>query len=191
MSHRSHRHQKHGLSIQLKSFTLPSSIVAPNDTIRISITTIPQQQKEAFCISASEMNCSNIYFNVNISKRTEKIIVVFRKKSFFFQDPIIASTVIHQKDLPHEIGANSQINIEFPIFEPIQASNNKSHRKIIGHMQLSMSLNPAFYEAEGTRRSTSKHHNKHSTENIIPNEDEIDNMSLLDDFRTLSDLRIY
>ena len=82
-----------GLNIHLKSFKLNPSIINENEKVRVSITTLPDQNKEAFVIEAKQMFCVHHFFTVNVSDKTEKIVFVFRKKGIF-DDPIIASDTL-------------------------------------------------------------------------------------------------
>lgn len=61
-----------------------------------------------------------------VSTATEKIIIVFRKKSYFHGDPIIAASVIFAKDLPKNLSEPAQIKL-FNIYEPNQ--NNENNKK--------------------------------------------------------------
>lgn len=88
------------LSIQMSSIQLSQSIAKNSDLIRISITTLPEVQKQAFHVKAKELYCFNHSFNVNITKDTKKIIVVFRKKGIFGFEDIIASTIISPEQFP-------------------------------------------------------------------------------------------
>lgn len=163
-----------GLNLRVLSFNLPREIVKESDDIRVSITTIPEENKQAFVISARKMKDSNLTFGVNINipqeelpedfitTGTEKIIVVFRKKSFFNSDPIIASTTIESKEFPRNLSEAAQTKI-IRIFEPAtknnrnnktqysglceipQTSNKIINRRVIGTLQIQMSLTDPFH----------------------------------------------
>ena len=150
-----------GLNLQILSFDLPRYLVKDNDAVRVSITSIPEENKQAFTIPAHKMKDSHITFNVNvnlqpkdipndfISTETEKIIVVFRKKSFFSNGPIIASTIIDANDFPKGFSDSTEMKT-INIYEPMnkneksnndyQNSDNKKNRQIIGRMQVQMTL---------------------------------------------------
>lgn len=162
-----------GLNIHLLSFDLPSNLVKYSDDIRVSITTIPEENKQAFTISARKMKDSHIVFGVNVNipqenipndfvtAGTEKIIFVFRKKSFLNNDPIIASTTIKAKELPKNLSEPASIKV-FNIYEPKHNCPSKSrvnkskscideekkeegNRRIIGRMQAQLSLTDPFH----------------------------------------------
>ena len=59
--------------------------------IRVSITTLPGEQKQAFSFEAKNMKTTRPFFSVKINDKTEKILIVMRKKSFSQKDPIIAT----------------------------------------------------------------------------------------------------
>lgn len=159
-----------GLNLRVLSFQLSRSLVKDSDEIRVSITTIPEENKQAFTIPARKMKDCHLTFGVNVnipqenipddfvSAATEKIVVVFRKKSFFFNDPIIASTSIHFKDLPKNLSEPAEIK-SFNIYEPKchqnktnekhhQFSDNNKSRPTIGRMEVQMSLTDPFHLKE-------------------------------------------
>lgn len=136
-----------GLNIHLKSFKLNPGIINGNDKVRVSITTLPEQNKEAFVIEAKQMFCVHHFFTVNITEKTEKIIFVFRKKGFF-EDPIIASKTISSSELPK---SNENKNTEmktYEIYEPLQNEQNRrksnENRRVFGEMKIQFSLTTAF-----------------------------------------------
>lgn len=142
----------YGLNIHLFSFNLYINDIRPNDKIRVSITSLPEEKKQAFIIDAKEVNDIHHFFNINITDKTQKIIFVFRKKSFLHSDPIIASTIVGADKLPkmRNSSANTEIK-QINIFEPVARSNNNNYnlnesRKVIGQMQIQMSLENAFPE---------------------------------------------
>ena len=148
------------LSIQMPTIQLSQSIVNKHDTVRVSITTLPERQKKAIHIKAKELQKFNHTFKVNITEETDTIIVVFRKKDFFGKENIIASTLIRSHQF-NQIG-NQQMpvvseidNIE--IYEPAHQPNEKKHtrkneeflyeyignqttRKVLGHLHAKFTL---------------------------------------------------
>lgn len=147
-----------GLNLHISSFDLPRNILKETDEVRVSITTIPDENKQAYVIPARKMKDSDItfHFNVNIARndipkeyitmQTEKIIVVFRKKSFF-SDPIIASTIIPIKELPKDVSQTPEqkvINIYVPLNkcenDKVNRNDHSKNRKIIGRMNVQMNL---------------------------------------------------
>lgn len=140
------------LNIQLQSVNLSKDIIGELDAVRISITTLPDNQKQAQRVEVSELRTKQPTFKILMNDKTERIIVVFRKKSIFGNDPIIASTVIKVSDI-HIF--NELINSEHQkimIYEPVQNNNNKNNnktinnknRKILGTMEVEFSLQEEF-----------------------------------------------
>lgn len=121
----------YALKIHLISFDLPRSLAKGNDEIRVSITTVPEENKQAFFVPARRMRNANLNFCVNVKippdelpddfifSGTEKVIVVFRKKNSFFGSPIIASTLIPAKEFPKDLSEPVQIKT-LNIYEPLQ-----------------------------------------------------------------------
>lgn len=126
-----------GLNINFLSFSFPNVNIKDKDEIIISITTIPEQNNQYYIIQKKEIHYLNHVLAVNITDNTKKIIVVFRKKSFFSKDPIIASTIIHSDDfpkIPHDINPqnleSSTTDIKIMnIYEPFQQKNKPKHEK--------------------------------------------------------------
>lgn len=141
----------YGLNIHLFSFKLFANNVHPNDKIRVSITSIPEENKQAFIIEAKKINDIHHFFTLNITDKTKKIIFVFRKKSIIQNDPIIASTIIHRDEMPISCfdSKNTELK-QISIYEPISGKNNNANflenRQVLGQMQIQMSLQEAFVE---------------------------------------------
>lgn len=139
----------YGLNIHLISFRLNSQIIGPRDKIRVSITTLPEENKDWFVISANEIHKTEHFFGPNITDKTEKIIFVFRKKSLFQSDPIIASTIVYAKDFPRSKTdeQNSEVK-RINIYEPISKTPGNlyenENRQIYGQMQIQMTLHDPF-----------------------------------------------
>ena len=136
-----------GLNIQLHSFEFFNGLVESNDTIRVSITTLPDGQKQARTFEVSKMYSAHPSFNVGFSELTEKIVIVFRKKSMLSNDPIIASTVINSYEFPQMFKELNDLEMKkIDIYEPIQtASKNNNYkktgnRKVVGRMEIQLKL---------------------------------------------------
>lgn len=155
-----------GLHLIIKQFQLSKEIFKRGDDIRVSITTIPEQKKEATVIPSRQMGYANIDFCVNITipdpelakdfvcDCTEKIIVVFRRKSFFLGDPIIASTIISAKDFPKQIVNGEKVAKQISIYEPIggpEGTHSRHHhgRRSVGQMIVEIKyIDPVPEQAE-------------------------------------------
>lgn len=167
-----------GLNLRVLSFELSPSLYKYNDDLRVSITTIPEENKQHFTISARKMKDCHLTFGVNveipqenlpegfISTATEKIILVIRRKSFFDSDPIIASTIIPMKDFPKNLSQPPEIKTinlyekvkkeessrnsknNYGIIEIHDDSKNLENRRIVGRMQIQMSLTDPFHLKE-------------------------------------------
>lgn len=179
-----------GLNIHLQSFHLNYNLIGPSDKVRVSITTIPEDSKQAFIIEGKKMNNVHHFFTINISKRTERIIFVFRKKSFFQNDPIIASTIIHSNEFPKskDDTTNTQLK-NLAIYEPLSKLHDRkdqfksANRKIVGQMEIQFSLEDAFPIANyDTQYQTSKSLNGQKNSKIthsINNENQIQNNDIV------------
>lgn len=132
------------LNIHMQSFELAKNIVQNEDTIRVSVTTLPGEQKQAFSFDAKKMQTVHPFFSVKVNEKTEKILIVLRKKSFSEKDPIVASTVIQKGSFPTEFNniANTELKT-INLLEPLQHSGkkgSKSDRKVVGKFEVQFSL---------------------------------------------------
>lgn len=172
----------YGLNIHLHSFSFDSNIVSPNDKIRVSITTIPEQNKQNFTIEAKKMNYVHHFFTVNITDQTKKVIFVFRKKSFIQNDPIIASTIIHDDQFPKILNDTSDTEMKtIDIYESLQKMKNhgikspNESRKVLGQMKVQLTLTEAYQTETITNRnvkakSQDNMYNNNNNENQYQNE---------------------
>lgn len=176
----------HGLNIHLQSFHLNNDIIRPNDKICVSITTIPEDSKQAFVVEALKMDNVHHFFTINVNKYTEKIIFVFRKKSFIQNDPIIASTIIHSDNFPKSKDETNNTEIKsINIFEPLSKIHDRkdqvknANRKIVGQMEIQFSFEdefPIMNISNKYQTSTSIHKNGYSkVKSSYNNENQIQN----------------
>lgn len=159
----------HGLNIHLQSLEFLNRIFQKNDKVRVSITTIPEDNKQAFIIDAKKMSNIHHFFTVNITPQTRKIVFVFRKKSFIQNDPIVASTIIHSDLFPKEgdYKTNTEMKI-INIYEPLHGMRephgpSKNERKVFGRMYIQFSLTNEFPDQNyNTKYQTSKSTRSHN-----------------------------
>lgn len=163
------------------NFSLPQSIIKATNNVRVSITTIPEELKQAYILKAEDMKSTNHYFHINITPSTRKIVFVFRKKGFF-DDPIIGSTILYSKDFPKyndiaEIGGTQEIHT-ISIYEPLCISQKDNHsdivptlmeRRIIGQMQFELSLTDPIH-VENITKCFSEKYQIQQSENSNPNQ---------------------
>lgn len=166
-----------GLNIHLFSFTLPYDLISQNDIVRVSITTLPEGNKQHFEIEAKKMNKCNHSFLINVTNETKKIIVVFRKKDEKTKNPIIASTIIHSHSFP-KISQNIYQFLTgtldndiktVKIYEPVQKQNAKQenmNRMVIGKMKVHLSFgNPYPTVTKETKNNNDLHQLKTNKNN--------------------------
>ena len=139
-----------GLNIQLRSLQLSNSLYNQNDTIRISITTYPEKNKQAFTINAKQMYKAHHLFTANITEQTTKVVFIFRKKNYLQGDPIIATASISSNEFPklQNDTRNDQIK-SINIYEHIKISPKVNgissiKPKTVGEMKVQLSLCEAF-----------------------------------------------
>lgn len=185
-----------GLNIHLVAFKLPKNVIKDHEEIRVSITSLPEEKKQHFHLQAKKMKNSNHVFSINITNQTQKIIMVFRKKSFIYNDPIIASTIIHQCDFPklppglHSFNCDpisteiETLDIYYPLQKQIREmrehGNNegkfpaqstdksaKINRKILGSMQVQMSFTTPYPDLEIANEKFKKKHTSGNSNNNL------------------------
>ncbi|KAK8890990.1 hypothetical protein M9Y10_028192 [Tritrichomonas musculus] len=141
------------LNLQMHSFEFFNGLVGSNDTIRVSITTLPDGQKKAMTFDTKKIYAVHPSFTVNFSEITEKIVIVFRRKSMLSNDHIIASTVINSDEFPQLFKDAESIEMRrINIYEPVQhmskenkkVAKNLYDRKIVGKMEIQLSLCERF-----------------------------------------------
>lgn len=129
-----------GLNLQFHSFEFLQGVISPNDTVRISITTIPDEQKQATTFNVSKMHLTTPTFNLKSNDSIQKIIIVFRKKKLGLIDHIFASTIIKAEDFSKYYDSMKRISI----YEPVQRKSQENEqdnneRKIVGSMIVQIS----------------------------------------------------
>ncbi|KAK8845870.1 hypothetical protein M9Y10_020796 [Tritrichomonas musculus] len=158
-----------GLNIHLLTFRLPDKLIHDSESVRVSITTIPEENKQHFTIKGKKMNSSNHVFSLNITDKTDKIVMVFRKKTVLGDNPIIASTTLHLKkfvNLPLEkITSGSKmtdvkiLDIYYPLQKQIHEEQQVSFqskedikkqmkRKILGQMEVQLSFTTPYLNSD-------------------------------------------
>ncbi|KAK8852939.1 hypothetical protein M9Y10_017934 [Tritrichomonas musculus] len=143
----------YGLNIHLKSFKLNPKIIGVNDKVRVSITTFPENNKEAFITEGKQMSFVHHFFTVNVTDQTDKIVIVFRRHGFF-DDPIVGSTTISCKDFATKDYENVEMKT-MNIYEPLQSQGKK--RRAIGEMEIQFhSRVHSQHSKQATRTTTNK-----------------------------------
>lgn len=174
-----------GLNIHLLSFTLPKNLIKNKEEVRVSITTMPDGRKQHFYLKGKKMYCSNHVFSINITNQTKNIIMVFRKKVFLSENPIIASKTIHLREYdcfpkqPIETGMISSevrsVNIYYPLQKQkeeevgnenfVCKENEKSFkRKILGQMELQLTFTPPYEVDKKEKKKEEKKEKKEKKE---------------------------
>lgn len=142
---------QNGINIHLLSFALPKNIIKDNEEIRVSVTSIPEENKQSFFIEGKNMSNANHVFSLNITDQTKKILIVFRKKTFFFDSPVIASTIVHLvefDDIPNQQMTNAMVTTEirsFNIYYPLKLQREEEkteniQRKVLGVMNIQLTF---------------------------------------------------
>lgn len=154
------------LDIKFSSFSFNQhASLKENDTIRVSITAVPDNNKKSMLVPVSLLGQVNQIITLDVSSITKKIIVVFRKATESKSGHIIGSTIIHKEDLPDKTFISNQLGFSdvsqaalqtLDIFEPnhynkqppFKSESNDSlsstERKIIGAMKYQISLSVAI-----------------------------------------------
>lgn len=147
-----------GLNIHLLSFFIPKHLIKPLEEIKICVTTQPEENTQTFCLPIEKMEKSNHVFALNITNQTKKIFVIFRRKNFLVNDPIIASSCIYLSEFPKltenfaDIVAgtiNTEVK-EYKIFEMSEKSD------VIGKMKIQFSFCAPYPENGESKKLNNK-----------------------------------
>lgn len=168
-----------GLNIHLLSFSLPKDLIKDREEVRVSITTIPELNKQHFTLHGKKMNCTNHVFTINITNETKNVVMVFRKKTFNKENPIIASKTIHlreYKNFPQEPITTGTLNSEVKqmnIYYPLQKQEQEAQsnyngnddtqnkRKILGSMQVQLSFTTPYLNTTKEKKNNKTKNNNH------------------------------
>ncbi len=138
------------------------------------------KKKQHFYVKGKKINASNHVFSLNITNKTDKIVMVFRKKNPLGDDPIIASATIHLKkftELPIEqITSGTQmtdvriLDLFYPLQKQIEeeqtkcAANKQMRRKVVGQMEVQLSFSSPYLNSN--KEKTNKKENNKENKNI-------------------------
>ncbi|KAK8880512.1 hypothetical protein M9Y10_003190 [Tritrichomonas musculus] len=138
------------------------------------------KKKQHFYVKGKKINTSNHVFSLNITNKTDKIVMVFRKKNPLGDDPIIASATIHLKkftELPIEqITSGTQmtdvriLDLFYPLQKQIEeeqtkcAANKQMRRKVVGQMEVQLSFSSPYLNSN--KEKTNKKENNKEDKNI-------------------------
>lgn len=154
------------LNIDMFSLELKKNIIQNDDTIRISITALPERSKKNITFEAPYLKKVRPSFSVNINEKTEKILIVFRKKKFSDNDPILGSIVIPKGEFPTNFDdiANTELKL-IDLLEPLQHLTDKCvNRKIIGRFYIQFSLSYVIYNIRNVFNNTITNDNNNDNE---------------------------
>lgn len=147
---------KTGINLHIYSITFPTGLLQDTDDFRISIQSFPEKQKQYHYFRGEQLTFFDQTFSLNITNITEEILLVFRKKNFIDNDPIIASAIIHANEFPKIPQKIEQLNLEksetdiikIDIFEPRHQNEPADKRKIIGAFDVKMSTTVPIPESK-------------------------------------------
>lgn len=186
------QHDLYGLSIQILSFNLGFQKYAEDGNIRISLTTLPDHIKQHFIFDENKINNKTHIFTVNVYlpqaesdwsvDSEQKILICFRHKNLFKNDPLLGSAIIHDRDffqLQTETSSQTSVQI-FDIYEPIhdqikkimkaekygqkyplhRTNRNTIERDKIGNVEIKMTLHEPYIDKRSCVPSNHHAHNK-------------------------------
>ena len=143
------------LTINLLSFTIPPSVILETDQLRVKAKTFPDGNKQKFDIKAKKMSNCNLIFTLNITDQTEKLLFIFRKKTFLSGNQTIGTSEINISELMGSSPDNNSLGTQtLDIYYPVerQLREQQSHgvdrssikEKVIGQMKITISLSESF-----------------------------------------------
>ena len=78
------------LNINLYSFDFLSSIINSKDSIRVSITVIPEMAKKSYTFDVNRTDSSVAFFSIKLTEQTKRILIAFQKTGQGKVDKLIA-----------------------------------------------------------------------------------------------------
>lgn len=174
-----------GLNIHILSFSINNASLKNHDDIRVSFTTFPGHAKEHFCVKAKKINSTNHVFSLNISNETKSILLVFRRKNFLLNDPIIGCLIINTCELPNipkdfdsmsSFSKSSEIKtmkIYEPIFRKPGDNSPKEKPKVNGQIDIQFTITEPYAIKEHKMKHQKE--NNHNNYKISKNNNETDN----------------
>lgn len=144
------QNQVHGLDIHLCSFELDKKI-HNRDDINVSVSIIPDGKIQYFYIDGNNFRNNQHSFTVNITDKTEKIVMLFKKKNVLLDDSYIGYAYIGKNDF--QKSKNSEIQ-SIPIynrhlnrrFRKQHKNQNQFDKDISGHINVQFSIMEPFPE---------------------------------------------
>lgn len=131
------------LNINLYSFDFLSSIINSKDTIRVSITVIPEMAKKSYTFDVNRTDSSVAFFSIKLTEQTKRILIAFQKTGQGKVDKLIASTIFPAEEFYKLLSfekntAIQKINV-YEAFQQMHKNNlykkdRISKRKVIGTM---------------------------------------------------------
>lgn len=142
------QNKSHGLDIHLCSYELNKKI-HNHDDINVSVSIIPDGKIQYFYIDGNNFRHNQHSFTVNITDKTEKIVMLFKKRNILIEDSYIGYAYIDKKDFQKK----TEIQ-EIPIinkFNKNVAKRNKKHlqnedKNVAGHIKVQFEIMDPFPE---------------------------------------------
>lgn len=168
MEQNKNRRMTIGLNIHILSFYLKNAFLKENDDVRVSFTTFPEKIKQHFCVKARKMNLTNHVFSLNITNETKGILIVFRRKNLFLNDPIIGCFTIKTMDLPtipQDIDAMSSFSVssdvkKLKIYEPVIRKEGEkppiSKPQVVGQINIQYTITKPYVFKEKYHKNNNK-----------------------------------
>lgn len=129
------------LEIRIESIKFNDELVDDSDRIKISVATFPEKNKKDILINKNDFDKSNISFSLNMSDKLKELLFVFWRENKFQNDPIIASTIIHVSQLPHDLNDKKNNELQkINIYEPMNFMSSDNNI-VYGSMNIKFVLN--------------------------------------------------
>ncbi|KAK8841759.1 hypothetical protein M9Y10_026708 [Tritrichomonas musculus] len=134
------------LNLKLHSISFIQDVVDRNGSIRMTIATFPDMQKQIVSLESKDLYNLETSIKLKYNESTNMIIIYFQKKGLFKDGEVFASGCIHSR----EIDENKNGCLKIEMREIIQQSEEKNNqkiakaRKIMGTMKINFSIKEIF-----------------------------------------------
>lgn len=139
-----------GLDIQLCSFDLNKKIYNVDD-INVSVSIIPDGRIQHFYINGKNFKKEQHSLTVNITDKTEKVVLTFKKHNILLEDSYIGYAIINRNEFiqPKKDSETQQISILKLRTNKRKGRHNndvQDGKSIVGHINVQFQLMNTFPE---------------------------------------------
>lgn len=150
------------LNINIESIELSNELLSSNDKVRISITTLPDNQKHAEIFDSKKLNFIRPSFKIEYKNTIKKLLIVFRKKNYFDGDPIIATAVIYTENLTNIFKEQKNFDTKKVI---LYESSKNQVRNVVGQIEVNFFITEDLKNSKMNKKNDKKKYRENMKNN--------------------------